>query len=105
MSFIAIACYQPGKDQSGRMKKLVKRHAPLLYQEGLITGRPPVLLESANGILIEIFEWVSKSAKIKAHKNPKILELWREMQRIGKNVSLSRIDEVDDIFANLRVLR
>lgn len=87
------------------MKKLVKQHTPLLYKEGLISGRPVTLLESRNGILIEIFEWASVNAKRKAHENSKILELWEKMEKTGRNVSLSRIGEADDLFANLRIMR
>jgi hypothetical protein len=105
MPIAAIACYRPRKNKARLMKQLVRRHGPLLFQEGLITARPVMLLESGNGILIEIFEWASAGAKRKAHGNPKILGLWGEMEKNGKNVSLSGIDEADDLFANLKILK
>jgi len=83
----------------------MKHHTPLLRREKLITARPPILLESGNGILIEIFEWKSKSAKLRAHGNPRVFDLWGKMEKCGRNVSLSRINEADDIFANLRIMR
>jgi hypothetical protein len=105
MSIIAIACYRPFKGREGAMKKLVKRHAPLLRREKLITSRASLLLVSGNGIFVEMFEWASKNAKIRAHRNPQVLELWGKMAGCGRNVSLSKIREAGDLFANLEALR
>jgi hypothetical protein len=105
MSIFAIACYRPFKGREASLKRLVKRHVPLLRREKLITSRASLLLESGNGIIVEMFEWASKNAKIRAHGNPEVLKLWGKMAECGRNVSLSKIKEAGDVFANLGTLR
>ena len=55
---------------------------PLVDLNKLITNRKPVLVQSKNGIYIEIFEWKSNDAVEEAHENPEIQKLWDEMEKV-----------------------
>jgi len=102
MGIIAIACYKPNKGKKDILKKIIKNHSKILLKENLLTKRPPIILDTKNGIIIEIFEWKSDISKAKAHKNIKILKHWDKIEKNSKSVRLSEIQEAKDIYANFQ---
>ena len=53
----------------GARLELVRNHLPPLRAEGLVTDRAPILMRTADGTVVEIFEWVSQEAIAGAHGN------------------------------------
>jgi hypothetical protein len=53
----------------------MKTHLPRLKQEGLVTDRESILMEAADGTIVEVFEWISEEAIQNAHKNPAVLQM------------------------------
>ena len=102
MGIMAIACYRAKPGFERKMLAAVKQNTPLLASRGLITDRPVIIMKSENGTLLEIFEWVSKSAKAKAHTTTEVMALWNQMMQLGKNVKLASVPEANDVFANFR---
>jgi hypothetical protein len=84
------------------MLTAVRKNTPLLASLDLITARPPILMKSADGTILEVFEWVSALAKRKAHKNQEVMALWTRMMELGKNVTLKTVTESGDVFANFK---
>ena len=73
---ISVACYKPKPGCEEVLLELVRNHLPPLRSEGLVTERPSILMRTADGTIVEIFEWVSQEAIAGAHQNPAVLDLW-----------------------------
>jgi hypothetical protein len=59
MGSISVACYKPRPGCEQALLDLVRN------------------MRTANGTIIEIFEWVSQEAIAGAHNNPVVLDLWK----------------------------
>jgi hypothetical protein len=105
MGIIAIACYRPTPGNEKKLLSTVRKNTLLLHSLSLITDRPTILMKSGNGVLLEIFEWKSKEAKVKAHKSLEVMALWNTMVELGENVSLKMVPEAKDIFANFKAIQ
>lgn len=101
-SMFTMAMYRPHPGKEGELAEIVKGHVPMLREEGLITDFTPVTLQSLDGTLIEIFEWLSEEAKDKAHTSPKVWPIWENMMKVAELVSLSSLPEADKPFPNFK---
>ena len=54
---------------------------------------------SDDGCYVEVFEWVSNKAIDKAHTHPKVLEMWREFERVCDYVPVGRLAESSEVFS------
>ena len=75
MGSISVACYKPRPGREEALMELVRNHLPPLRAQGLVTERTPIVMRTADGTIVEIFEWVSQEAIAGAHKNPAVLDL------------------------------
>jgi hypothetical protein len=80
---IAIACYKPKAGKSQELKALMRKHHGILKGENLVTDRAPVIMESKDGTIVEVFEWKSKAAIDQAHTNTVVLRMWNEYSATG----------------------
>ncbi|CAH1222962.1 hypothetical protein PAECIP111891_05421 [Paenibacillus allorhizoplanae] len=101
-SMITMAMYRPHPGKEAELAEIVKGHIPMLREEGLITEFPPVTLQSVDGTLIEIFEWLSEESMHKAHSSPKVWPLWENMMKVAEMVSLSSLPEAEKPFPNFK---
>jgi hypothetical protein len=69
MGSISVACYKPRFGCEEALLQLVRNHLPPLRSEGLVTERPSIVMRTAEGTIVEIFEWVSQDAIAGAHQN------------------------------------
>jgi hypothetical protein len=67
---VVIVAYKPKPGKSKALKELVLNHVPELAKLGLVTNRKPVIVEAADGTIIEVFEWLSADVIQQAHTNP-----------------------------------
>jgi len=81
MGSISVACYKPRPGCEEALLELVRNHLPPLRAQGLVTERTSIVMRTANGTIVEIFEWVSQEAIAGAHKNPAVLDLWKRFER------------------------
>ena len=58
MPSISVACYKPRPGCVEALLELVRNHLPPLRSEGLVTDRPSIVMRTADGTIIEVFEWV-----------------------------------------------
>jgi quinol monooxygenase YgiN len=73
MSVIVIVAYRPRPGKEALLLQLTKEHVTILREQGLATERVPYAMRSADGTIIEVFEWKSKEAIEAAHTNPAVL--------------------------------
>jgi hypothetical protein len=94
-----IVTYKPKPGNADALKELTKGHVPRLKKEGLVTDREPVIMEAADGTIIEVFEWLSDEAIAKAHTNAEVHKLWAEYFAICNVVPLNTLSEAGGMFA------
>ena len=101
---VSIATYRPKPGCAEALRALLDDHVEVLRAEGLATGRPSLLLEAADGTLLEIFEWSSGAAIEAAHGNPRVMERWEAITTLCTYVPLAELDESKTPFAGFRPL-
>jgi hypothetical protein len=99
MGHIVIVAYKPKPGKAEALKALTKTHVPRLKKEGLVTNREAIIMEAADGTIIEVFEWLSDEAIANAHKNPAVLEMWGEYAEVCDYVPLNTLAEANNMFA------
>lgn len=95
---IVFALYKPHAGKDAELLSLVQRHYPTLRKYELVTDRMPILSRSANGTIIEVFEWVDGAAHKKAHEHPEIAAIWERMDVIGEMPKLGTLPECAETF-------
>jgi quinol monooxygenase YgiN len=100
MGRIVIVAYKPKPGKADALKELTKTHVPRLKREGLVTDREPIIMETADGTIIEVFEWLSAEAIQKAHTNPEVQKMWGEYAEVCDYVPLNSLSEANNMFAD-----
>ena len=104
MGIIVIACYKPKDGKASALKELMKTHLPRLKTEGLVTDRESIIMEAADGTIIEVFEWISSEAIQNAHTNPAVLQMWGEYGEVCDYVPVGSIAEAANLFSSFEPL-
>jgi quinol monooxygenase YgiN len=100
MGQITIAAYKPREGQEPALIELLRRHHGILRLQGLVSEFKPVVLKSAEGTYLEIFEWKSKDAMDAAHKNKAVLDLWQRFEVACEYKKLADVKEAQELFAS-----
>jgi len=101
---MVIACYKPKPNKTAELRELMKTHLPRLKQEGLVTDRESIIMEAADGTIIEVFEWLSEEAIQNAHKNPAVLQMWGEYAEVCDYVPVGTVTEAGSLFSGFEPL-
>jgi hypothetical protein len=99
MGRVVVVAYRPKPGQSQALQALVARHVPLLAARGLATDRAPVVMQAADGTLVEVFEWASAESVAQAHADPAVTSLWAEFAAACETVPLATLAEAQQLFA------
>lgn len=99
MGQIVIVAYKPKPGKQEALKQLMKTHLPRLKQERLVTDRESIIMEAADGTIIEVFEWLSAEAIANAHHSKAVQQMWGEYAEVCDYVPLSTLKEAGDLFA------
>jgi quinol monooxygenase YgiN len=99
MGRIVIVGYKPKPGNAEQLRALAKEHVDILRSEGLVTDRPPIVMEAKDGTLVEVFEWKSKEAIDGAHANPRVLELWERYAAVCDYVPVGTLEEAGQLFS------
>jgi hypothetical protein len=99
MGSIAVACYKPRPGCEAALLALVRDHMPPLRAEGLVTDRAPIAMRTADGTIVEVFEWVSPEAIASAHKNPAVLALWKRFEAVCWYETPANLPEFQNMFS------
>jgi hypothetical protein len=100
MGKFVIAAYRPRAGKEARLLQLVKEHLPILRREGLVTDRPALVMRSHNGTIVEVFEWQSADAIMRAHTNPAVNAMWERFNEACEHETLSNLEECHRLFAD-----
>ncbi|HMS64963.1 MAG TPA: hypothetical protein PKD83_06880 [Ignavibacteria bacterium] len=98
MGIFVITCFKPKVGKEKELLEVIKDHMPVLRKEGLVTDKVCHVMRSANGCIIEVFEWKSQEAINDAHNNKNVHELWKRFENVCEYISLSDLDETKSIF-------
>jgi quinol monooxygenase YgiN len=104
MGSISVACYKPKPGCEEALLELVRNHLPPLRAQGLVTERPSIAMRTADGTIVEIFEWVSQEAIAAAHNNPAVLDLWKRFEAVCSYETPSNLPEFQNMFAHLEAI-
>ena len=104
MGQVVIACYKPKPGKAEALKELMKTHLPRLKAEGLVTDRESIIMEAADGTILEVFEWQSAEAIQQAHTNPAVLKMWGEYGEVCDYVPIGEISEAANLFSSFKPL-
>ena len=96
---IVIVAYQPFAGRENDLEALVRGHVDILRQEGLATSRIPMLMRTADNVVIEVFEWTSKEAIASAHTNTAVIKMWKAFSEVCTFVPLGQLHESANLFA------
>jgi quinol monooxygenase YgiN len=94
-----LAVYRPKPGQAGTLDRLVAEHLPVLRAEGLVTDYPATVLKSADGTVVELFEWVSQAAIDQAHGNQAVLALWERFGAACDYLPIADLPEAKQLFS------
>jgi len=100
MGSISIACYRPRAGCEEALLELVRNHLPPLRSEGLVTERPSIVMRTADGTIVEVFEWVSQEAIAGAHHNPAVLQLWKRFEAVCSYETPANLPEFQKMFSH-----
>jgi hypothetical protein len=101
---VVIVAYKPHPGKEDALRQLVVSHVPDLAKLGLVTNRPPTIIEAADGIIIEVFEWLSADAIAQAHNQPEVRKIWAAFFDVCTCVPLNTLPESADMFAGFKPL-
>ena len=104
MGIIVIAAYKPKDGKGEELNTLIDTHVGILKSEGLATDRESILMKSADGTIIEVFEWKSKQAIEAAHSNTKVQKMWDKFYQACDFIPLSKLDEAQKMFAEFTTI-
>lgn len=96
---IVIVAYRPRLGKENELLELVRSRVPTLRQERLVTARPPAIMRSRDGTIIEVSEWNSREAIDEAHQNPRVRAMWNRFFELCDCVPLQTVPEAADMFA------
>ena len=100
MGSISVACYKPRAGCAEALLELVRNHLPPLRAQGLVTDRPSIVMRTADGTIVEVFEWLSPEAIEGAHHNPVVLDLWKRFEAVCTYEIPANVPEFQRMFAH-----
>ena len=100
MGPIVIACYRPRAGKEHSLLQLVKEHVPTLRRQRLATERAACVMRSADGTIVEVFEWCSPQAVERAHTDPVVQALWERFGAVCEFGQLGKLPEAQQMFAH-----
>jgi hypothetical protein len=101
---MVIVAYRPRPGKEALLLELTRQHLPLLRVQGLATDRPSFAMRSADGTIVEVFEWKSQTAIDAAHGNPEVAKMWGRYAEACEYVPLKSLKEAGDLFAGFEPL-
>ncbi len=104
MGRFVIAAFKPKPGKQEQLLAVVEKHWRVLREQSLVTDRPRFAMQSADGTILEVFEWRSAQAIESAHINPAVHALWAEFELACDYVPLAALAESQHLFAEFEAL-
>ena len=99
MERIVIVAYEPLPGKKEALEELAKEHWSRLNHLGFVSSREPIIVQAANGSIVEVFGWKSKEAMNKAHGSPEIREMWEEYAKVCTYIPVGKLEEANNLFS------
>jgi hypothetical protein len=99
---VVIAMYRPHEGKIAELETLVRKHFSTLKEYGLTTDKDSFIGRSADGSLLEIFEWISAEAAEQAHDHPAVAKVWEAMGEVCDFGKLSDLPESKNRFPHFQ---
>lgn len=104
-TMVALANYKPKPGREKELFSILEKHFPMLQELELVTDRPNIIAQSADGRIIEIFEWSSPKSISVAHEHPAVTDMWEKMAEVADFLPLNTIPETNAPFTAFELLR
>src|ERR1700761_4206529 len=104
MGRVVIVAYRPKPGKAEALKELTKTQVARLREQGLVTEREPIIMEAADGTIIEGFEWLSAEAIQQAHQNHEVHKMWGEYAEVCDSLPLNSVPETANLFAEFKAV-
>ncbi len=104
MERFVIAAFKPKPAMQQQLLAVVEKHWRILQEQGLVTERQRYAMQSADGTVLEVFEWRSPDAIEQAHHNPAVRALWAEFEAACEYVPISALSEAQHPFSEFQAL-
>jgi hypothetical protein len=104
MERIVIAAYKPLPGKEKELIDFTRTHWQILHQENLVSFRKPILMEAADGTIIEVFGWKSKAAIEAAHTNAGVQSMWQKFAQVCTYVPIRSVAEAGNLFSEFTPL-
>ena len=104
MGNLVIAAYRPRPGKDKELLGVVRDHVPALRRQGLVTERAALVLQAADGTLLELFEWTGEAAVERAHHDPVVRELWSRFEHAAEMITLGDLAEAAERFPHFTPL-
>ena len=101
---MVIVAYRPRPGKEALLLELTRQHLPVLRAQGLATERPSYAMRSADGTVVEVFEWKSQGAIDSAHTNPAVSRMWERYAEACEYIPLKSLKEAGELFAGFEPL-
>ncbi len=101
---IVMAMYRPKEGKSDAVRALIDEHYPVLQSQNMVTDRRPLVLCSADGSFIEIFEWISDDVVGEAHNNAVVREIWGRFEEVCDYGALRQLPESQEVFPHFELV-
>ena len=98
-----LVIYRPKAGHADQLLTLLKKHAPVLREVGLL-GSKPIELYRASDLsrggpptapyFIEIFQWKDQAASGIAHETPAVMNVWETM---GPHIETMTLTDLEPI--------
>ena len=101
---IVVATYKPRPGKEAELALLLATHVERLRAVGLVTDRTPIVARTADGMVVEIFEWISEDAIASAHNHTVVQTLWQEFEACCWYETPSNVPDLQRMFVSLTPL-
>jgi hypothetical protein len=61
-------------------------------------------MRAGDGVIVEVFEWVSREAIAGAHSNPTVIALWKRFEVVCNHDTPSNLPEFQNMFAHFEAI-
>ncbi len=99
-----LASFKPKPGHEAALLAVVREHVPRLQRLGLATMRASLIMQAADGTLVEAFEWANAAAIDAAHHHPEVLAMWERFASACDYAALKDLAEAQHPFAEFTVL-
>ncbi len=100
MGRVVICCFRPRPGREEELRGILREHLPALRKTGLVTDRPSIVMQAADGTYLEVFEWRSRQAVEEAHRTPAVRALWDRIDAACESLPLAALAEAQETFPN-----